>query len=153
MTRKTLLLTTAMLALALAFAIALAVPQTAIAQSGGGEGMLTASGDGLAGLRGEGTIVISGNGLLWIRDHAGDASIEVTGAGVKQVLPSGWIRYAGFNGTAEVTGSKITVALSGFNIQLQATGSGKFLLRGNGTYSIGKYTGVWTAEAQVLSLP
>src|SRR3972149_1636388 len=102
------------ISVALALLGAMILPlQTALAQSGGGTGTLTASGDGLAGLRGNGTIHISGNGVPWIRDHAGDASIQVTGNGERRELSSGWIRYAGFQGDATVTGSRVTVALSG----------------------------------------
>ncbi|RME89941.1 MAG: hypothetical protein D6770_03450 [Anaerolineae bacterium] len=133
-------------------------PQTVYARSGGGNGTLTASGDGLAGIRGNGTVTVSGNGILWIKDHAGDASIQVSGSGVRRELPNGWIRYTGFQGQAVVSGSAVTVALSGYSIELQASGSGKFVLRGNGTYSVEKdgeivVSGVWTEEAQVLNIP
>jgi len=131
--------------------------QAALAQSGGGSGTLTASGDGLAGIRGSGTVTISGNGILWIRDRAGDASIQVSGNGTKSELPSGWIRYAGFQGNATVTGSSVTVALSGYDIRLTASGTGKFVLRGNGTYTVEKgsfsKTGAWTESAEVFTMP
>ncbi len=145
-------------ALFLAIAAAtLFTPQAALAESGGGTGTLTASGDGLAGIRGSGSVTISGNGILWIRDHAGDASIQVSGNGNKSELPSGWIRYTGFQGNATVTGSSITVALSGYGINLQATGTGKFVLRGNGSYTAERngivVTGAWTESAEVLTLP
>ncbi len=137
---------------------ALAAPQTALAQSGGGAGTLTASGDGLAGIRGNGTVTISGNGILWIRDDGGDALINVSGNGRQVELPSGWIRYTGFHGQAQVSGSKITVALSGVGIKMQATGTGKFVLRGSGSYSVEKdgeivMTGVWAETAEVMKLP
>ena len=133
-------------------------PQAALAQSGGGSGTLTASGDGLAGIRGSGTATISRSGILWIRDRAGDASIQVSGNGTKSELPSGWIRYAGFQGEAVVSGSQITVALSGYDIQLTASGTGKFVLRGNGSYTVQKdgatvVSGAWTESVQVFSIP
>lgn len=133
-------------------------PQTAYAQSGGGKGTLTASGDGLAGIRGNGDVIISGNGILWIRDSAGDAVINVSGSGTRKEGENGWIRYSGFDGQATVSGSQITVALSGYDINLEATGTGKFVLRGNGSYSVEKdgiivLDGVWTEEAQVFSIP
>jgi len=133
-------------------------PQAACAQSGGGTGTLTASGDGLAGLRGNGTVTISGNGILWIRDHNGDATIQVSGSGFRRELPNGWIRYVGFNGSATVSGSLITVALSGYDISLQATGTGRFVLRGNGSYTVQKdgtviMSGVWPERAEVLRMP
>jgi|Deesub1362A_J573_1020465.scaffolds.fasta_scaffold03970_4 hypothetical protein len=134
------------------------VPQTALAQSGGGSGTLSASGDGLAGIRGSGTVTISGNGILWIKDHAGDASIHVSGNGVRRDLSNGWIRYTGFQGQAQVSGSMISVALSGYDIHLQASGTGHYVLRGHGTYSVENdglviLQGAWTEEIQVHSLP
>ena len=85
-------------------------PQAAYAKLGGGTGTLTVSGDGLAGIRGHGTASISGNGILWIRDHAGDASISVSGSGEKRELANGWIRYAGFKGSAVLTTRPLNVA-------------------------------------------
>lgn len=132
--------------------------QPASADSGGGTGTLTASGDGLAGIRGNGSVTISGNGILWVRDRAGDASINVTGYGVKTEMPNGWIRYSGFQGNADVSGSMITVALSGYDINLKASGTGSYVLRGNGTYSVEKdgviiMSGAWTDSAEVQKLP
>ncbi len=151
----------------LIFSIAMAValvgagmfaPQAVLAQSGGGSGTLTASGDGLAGIRGNGAVTISGSGILWIRDTAGDAVINVSGNGTRHERPGGWIRYSGFQGQATVSGSQITVALSGFGIDMVATGTGKFILRGNGSYSVEKdglviMTGAWTEQAEVFSIP
>lgn len=141
----------AAIALVLVLGVALLVPQIVYAQQGSGTGTLTASGDGMATIRGNATSVISGNGILWIRDYAGDASIHVSGVGIKRVLPNGWIRYVGFHGEAQVTGSKVILMLSGYNIQLQATGTGQYLLRGEGTYSTGQDSSEWTG--QILSLP
>jgi uncharacterized protein YigE (DUF2233 family) len=133
-------------------------PQTAYAQSSDGTGTLTASGDGLAGIRGNGKVKISGNGILWIKDHAGDAEINVTGNGIKRELSGGWIRYGGFQGQATVSGSQITVALSGYDINLKATGTGNFVLRGNGEFSVEKdgmiiLNGNWSNKTEVYSLP
>lgn len=130
----------------------------AFAESGGGSGTLTAAGDGLAGIRGNGTATISGNGILWVRDQSGDASIQVSGYGYKSELPGGWTRYSGFHGRAEASGSAITVALSGYDIELTARGTGSFVLRGNGTYSVESggvvvAHGAWTRTAEVKSLP
>ena len=134
-------------------------PQTAYAQSGGGNGTLKATGDGLAGIRGNGNVTISGNGILWIRDSGGDAVINVSGnGGHRSEGENGWVRYSGFDGQATVSGSQVTVALSGFGINLEATGSGKFIMRGSGSYTIEKdgiivLDGVWTEEVQVFSIP
>lgn len=139
------------------FSVAFVAPQPVYAQSGGGDGTLTASGSGLAGIRGNGTVTISGNGILWILDRAGDADINVSGGGTRADMDNGWIRFAGFNGTAIVSGSQITVALSGYGINLEATGTGSYLLRGSGSYSVEKngvvITGIWTEEAQIQSIP
>ena len=155
--KLTLVFTLAMI-FALVGTVALS-PQAAYAQSGGGDGTLRANGDGLAGIRGNGNITISGNGILWIRDSAGDAVINISGnGGHRSEGENGWIRYSGFDGQATVSGSRVTVALSGFGINLTATGSGKFIMRGNGSYTIEKdgvivLDGVWTEEAQVFSIP
>lgn len=140
-------------AFSLALVVALLMTAAAVAAQGEGTGTLTAQGDGLAGLKGNGSITISGSGTLYIRDAAGDASINVTGKGTKRELHNGWMLYAGFDGQAQISGSQITVALSGVNIHLQATGTGKFLLRGRGTYETSKGSGVWTDEGKVLALP
>ncbi len=155
--RRFTLLTALAVTLTLLGALALA-PQPALADSGGGSGTLTAAGDGLAGIRGNGTVTISGNGILWIKDHNGDASISVSGTGVRRELANGWIRYTGFQGQAVVSGSRITVALSGYDIRLHASGSGRYVLRGNGTYSVERdgvviAEGAWAEAAQVQSLP
>lgn len=141
------------IAAVMALLAAVFAPQVALADSGGGTGVLTASGNGLAWIRGNGTITISGNGILEIRDYAGDAVIRVSGAGKKTELPSGVIRYIGFNGTASVSGSDVSVALSGYNIRLEARGTGKFILRGNGTYEVNGVHGVWSKTRQIHTLP
>lgn len=140
-------------AFGLALVVALLMTAAAVAAQGEGSGTLTAQGDGVAGLKGNGTITISGSGTLYIRDLAGDANINVTGKGTKRELRNGWMLYAGFDGQAQVSGSQITVALSGVNINLKATGTGKFLLRGEGTYKTDKGSGVWTDEGKVIAIP
>ncbi len=128
-------------------------PQTALADSGGGTGTLIASGDGVAWIRGNGVIHMSGNGLLEIRDFAGNAVIQVTGTGQKVIKPGGRILYIGFQGTALVSGSDVRVSLSGYNIHLEATGTGKFVLRGNGTYEVNGVPGLWTKRPVIHTLP
>jgi len=140
-------------ALGLALVAILLMTGAAAAAQGGGTGTLTAQGDGIAGLRGNGSITISGSGTLYVRDAAGDATINVTGKGVKRELRNGWILYAGFDGQAQISGTQITVALSGINIHLQASGTGKFLLRGEGTYETSHGKGVWTDAGKVIAVP
>ncbi|MCD6401691.1 MAG: hypothetical protein J7L73_07155 [Anaerolineales bacterium] len=128
-------------------------PSAAYADSGGGSGTLKAQGDGLAGVRGNGEITITGNGVLWFKDHAGDAQLAITGNGVRRVLPGGWVRYTGFSGELHVIGSGVTVALSGYDIDLTAEGTGRFVLCGNGHYQTGYSSGDWSRGFQIMSYP
>ncbi len=139
-------------ALSLALLAILALTTVAGAEQGGGTGTLTAQGNGMAALRGSGSITISGSGVLYIRDQAGDAHVVVTGTG-RRFERNGWTIYAGFHGEAQITGSGMTVALRGANINLVATGTGKFLLRGTGTYETEKESGEWTEKGTVVALP
>jgi len=123
----------------------LAMVPVVSAQELQGEGSLTAQGDGIAILRGRGTVDLSGNGILWIKDAAGDAVIEVTGSGEKQEFPNDWIQYAGFDGTAHVEGSRIAVILAGVDIELTAQGRGMVRLWGHGSYQGSHEAGEWKA--------
>lgn len=124
----------------------LAVVPVVGAQESPGEGSLTAQGDGMAILRGRGTVDLSGNGILWIKDAAGDAIIEVTGSGQKEEFPDGWIQYAGFHGTAHVEGSRIGVIVAGVDIELAAQGRGMARLWGHGSYQSSDGAGEWEAN-------
>ena len=123
----------------------LAVVPVVSAQESQGRGSLTAQGDGMAILRGRGTVDLSGNGILWIKDVAGDAVIEVTGSGQKEEFPDGWIQYAGFHGTAHVEGSRIGVIVAGVDIELMAQGRGLARLWGHGSYQSPDGAGEWKA--------
>jgi len=98
-----------------------------------GTGVLTAHGDGIAVLGGRGIVNVSGNGLLWVKDLAGNATIEVTGYGEKKVFNDGWIQYSGFRGTAHIAGARIVVVIAGVDIDLEARGHGRVILWGHGT--------------------
>jgi hypothetical protein len=111
-----------------------------------GEGSLTAQGDGIAILWGRGTVDLSGNGILWIKDAAGDAVIEVTGQGQREEFPDGWLQYAGFHGTAHVEGSRIAVIVAGVDIELTAEGRGLARLWGHGSYQSPGGDGEWKAN-------
>ncbi|KAA3648262.1 MAG: hypothetical protein DWQ07_04520 [Chloroflexi bacterium] len=141
----------ALLALILLLALGLAV-KPAYADTGGGTGTLIAEGDGLAGLIGDGEITLSGNGGLWIKDAAGDAVIEISGRGQAQELRNGWVQYMGFNGEAHVTGSHISVVLSGVDISVEASGTGRFFLRGSGWYEVNGQRYDWTPDLTVISI-
>ncbi|NIM93608.1 MAG: hypothetical protein GTO18_07840 [Anaerolineales bacterium] len=141
-----------MFGIALTLLAAMVLPVVAFAAGGGGTGTLVAYGDGTAGVRGNGEVKITGRGVLYIKDHAGDANIQVSGTGKRIELPNGWIQYVGFNGKAYVAGSLISVGLKGSNIALHATGTGRFILWGNGTYEVNGTSGRWTEPGVVLEL-
>ena len=124
-------------------AAVLAVVPVVSAEEVQGKGSLTAEGDGIAILRGRGTVNLSGNGTLWIKDAAGDAEIEVTGFEEKEEFPDGWIQYAGFDGTADVEGSRIGVIVAGVDIELAAEGRGIVRLWGHGSCEGSHGAGEW----------
>lgn len=121
-------------ALLLSLLAALALPGLALAASGNGVGVLRAWGDGVGVLRGQGSMTASGNGTLWVHDHGGDMVVYIQGEGTREELGDGWVRYSGFDGTATVSGSDVTVAIAGDHIRLYARGQGRFALRGQGGY-------------------
>ena len=101
-----------------------------------GTGTLEASGSGTAWIHGSLDLALSCDyGTLLVRDLAGDTDIKVTGNGVKG--QSGrWTMYHGFDGTADITGSDVSVALVGSGIDLTVTGTGRAILVGGGTYQV-----------------
>lgn len=111
-----------------------------------GAGRLTAEGDGIAMLAGRGIVRLSGNGILWVKDAAGDATIEVSGEGHKTEFPDGWIQYAGFRGSASLKGSRLRIIIAGVDVDLYARGRGRALLWGHGTYEINGKSGQWDTE-------
>jgi hypothetical protein len=126
---------------------------SAVTQSGGGSGTLIAQGKGVAWVRGNGTFTVSGSGALRFRDWGGDAQVTVNGT-QRNVFKGRWNRYGGFRGTATITGTDVMIELIGTNISLNATGTGKYGLRGQGTYtktiSGTTSTGEWTTVTQTL---
>ncbi len=101
-------------------------------------------GDGIALLGGKGKVELSGNGILWIKDIAGDAKIEVTGYGNKKEFPDGWIQYSGLHGNADIKGSNLRIVIAGTNVDLYAKGRGRVILWGHGTYEINSSPGQWS---------
>ncbi len=140
-------------AFTLALSAVLLMTAIVAAEQGGGTGTLTAEGDGLAAMKGNGSITISGSGVLSVRDIGGDANINVSGKGIKREPNDRTVIYIGFDGQAQISGSNIVVSLKGKNIQLEAVGSGKFVLRGQGKYHTDKEDGVWTEMGKVITLP
>jgi len=101
-----------------------------------GSGTLEASGSGTAWISGSSDLGLSCDyGTLMVRDRAGDTNVTVTGNGVKD-QSSRWTVYHGFDGTADITGSDVSVALVGSGIDLTVTGTGRAILVGDGTYQV-----------------
>ncbi|MEA1894223.1 MAG: hypothetical protein U9N36_03280 [Euryarchaeota archaeon] len=101
-----------------------------------GTGSFDASGSGTAWIAGSLDLALSCDyGALMVRDRAGDREITVTGNGVRD--QSGrWTMYHGFDGTADITGSDVSVVLVGSGVDLTVTGTGRAILVGDGTYQV-----------------
>ncbi len=104
-----------------------------------GTGKLTASGDGKATMSGDMEAKISARGgILTITDYDGNAEVDVTGYGTKEDIGDGVVRYSGFDGNADISGSSVTVVILGDDIELTVEGTGSVILRGYGTYNVEK---------------
>jgi tetratricopeptide (TPR) repeat protein len=104
-----------------------------------GTGKLTATGNGKATMSGDMEAKISARGgILTITDYDGNAEVDVTGYGTKEDIGDGVVRYSGFDGTAGISGSSVTVVVLGDDIELTAEGIGSVILRGYGTYDVEK---------------
>jgi hypothetical protein len=95
-----------------------------------GSGSLVAHGSGSAYLSGTGLadIITIQNGVMTVSSNVNVES-DVTG----ENLENGEVKYEGFS-HAKVTGTDITVSLSGSNITLYASGTGTVVLTGNWIY-------------------
>jgi hypothetical protein len=101
-----------------------------------GTGSLNASGSGTAWIHGSLDLALScDHGTLMVHDRAGDGDIKVTGNGVEGQTGR-WTIYHGFDGTADITGSDVSVALVGSGIDLTVTGTGRAILVGHGIYQV-----------------
>lgn len=129
--------------------VVMAVPVVASAQSMDASGSIHAEGSGTAAAHGNGVVEFSGRGTLYIRDWAGDAVIEINSGTPQpeaqaQAQDRGVMVFRGFDGTARIEGSRITVALRGRDIVMDAEGQGWVRLYGRGTYETGGgQTGEW----------
>jgi hypothetical protein len=142
--KKKMLILMAVLAIA-----SLGFASTVSADGEDGTGTLKAQGDGFVGLHGTGYVRVRGTGVLWVKDAE---SIEVRGhEGHKKVFPDGWTEYVGFHGAAAIRGQRVSVLLAGENIDLYATGTGRVILWGEGTYEInGLITGRWSEAIEIV---
>jgi len=111
-----------------------------------GAGKLTAHGDGIALLAGGGIVEMRGNGVLWIKDIAGNARIDVKGFGRKKEFGDGWTQYSGLYGSAQVKGRNVKIVVAGVGIDLRAKGYGRVILWGHGTYDVNGVSGRWATE-------
>jgi hypothetical protein len=92
-----------------------------------GAGTLVASGSGTADISGTGVVKITAieSGVLTV--SADVKNLKIDGASVKDNLDAGQLTYQGFS-SAMVTGTEITVNISGSNITLYAHGKGTVTL-------------------------
>ncbi len=101
-----------------------------------GTGTLKASGSGTAWIHGSLDLALScDHGALTVHDHIGGMNITVTGNGAEDQTGR-WTIYRGFDGTADITGSDVSVALVGSGIDLTVAGTGRAILVGDGTYQV-----------------
>ncbi|WP_445474608.1 hypothetical protein ACT9XH_09530 [Methanococcoides methylutens] len=119
-----------------------------------GEGALNAEGDGTIVLSGQFNVTINATGaMLVIKDLAGDADIDVSGASydiVNQQTEDGYRAsvYDNFTGDALINGTRLTVMISGEDITIFAEGTGSASLSGEGTYQVGEGEEMQFAEVE-----
>ena len=133
-------------AIGLAASLLLILSSAAFGAELQGTGEVHAWGDGMAGVEGNVETTMTGNGMLFIRDRGGDGDWNVSGTGRRRHLPGGWTMVIGFGGTVEARGSRITVLLSGYDIDLWAEGTGVALLFGEGGYVARHGDAPWSTE-------
>ncbi|CAD6494627.1 MAG: hypothetical protein LAKADJCE_00866 [Candidatus Argoarchaeum ethanivorans] len=98
-----------------------------------GTGSLYAEGNGRAAIFGNVTINLSAENATIVVSR--NAEVTVNGNGTRVELENGNIKYQGY-GSFDVSGEQIHFAISGNDIVLEAAGTGRVLLCGNGTYHI-----------------
>lgn len=99
----------------------------------GGQGTLSAHGNGVAALKGRMELSANANrGILLVKDIAGDAEVDVRGIGGSGSW-NGFDVYYGA-GAAHITGSHVAVIIIGTDIDLRAHGKGWAFLKGRGSY-------------------
>ncbi|UGV39858.1 hypothetical protein J7W08_06915 [Methanococcoides orientis] len=119
-----------------------------------GEGALNAEGDGTIVLSGQFNVTINAtDAMLVIKDLAGDAEIDVSGATydvVNQQTEDGYRAsvYDNFTGDALINGTRLTVMVSGEDLTVFAEGTGSASLSGEGTYKVGAGDEMQFAEVE-----
>jgi PKD repeat protein/uncharacterized protein YoxC len=124
------------------------------------EGVVVLTGNGTLHAEGSGTAVLSGNltinitaddAKLVIKDLAGDADIDVSNYEISNIESGNSTDnnrafvYINVTGDVNINGSRLTVMVSGEDIELYADGTGTAVLSGDGTYEIidGDESGTW----------
>jgi uncharacterized protein YoxC len=124
------------------------------------EGVVVLTGNGTLHAEGSGTAVLSGNltinitaddAKLVIKDLAGDADIDVSNYEISNIESGNSTDnnrafvYINVTGDVNINGSRLTVMVSGEDIELYADGTGTAVLSGEGTYEIidGDESGTW----------
>lgn len=118
-----------------------------------GRGTLVATGTGVAAVRGlmDYQATAGAGAILFVKDVAGDATINVTGA-TSQAPYGTFTAYFGFTGVT-VTGTDVAVAAVGSNLSINVTGRGWAYLKGTGTYTInGGATQNWKPDGGFAGL-
>jgi hypothetical protein len=121
---------------ALALTLAAAAPTASAEQIEiQGRGVLGAHGTGIAALKGAGEVQLNANrGILLVKDLAGDAEVDVVGAGGSGEW-NGFDVYFG-TGAAHIAGSDVAVIVVGTDIDLRARGEGWAFLKGHGYFFV-----------------
>ncbi|MFZ4828711.1 MAG: hypothetical protein ACOYLB_15280 [Phototrophicaceae bacterium] len=134
----------------------MAVPSFAQQIQAIGSGTVTANGDGRAAIMCSAcTVTLSGDGLLAILDSEGDSEVSISGAGRSSQRETDWgtaTVYQGFNGSVTISGAFVAIALRGENISLNANGTGRVWLRGQGSYTINGENGNWQEAGSALTV-
>ncbi len=124
------------------FALALAVSGPVAAQTGSGTGKITCDGNGVIVLSGDFTAIsasVEAGALVHNKPSTGTLTIKSSTAFVKYISSTTTLYVGTGSGTAKnVRGLKMT--LSGANGHIEATGTGKFAVRGNGSCTTAKGT-------------
>lgn len=141
-----------MFALIAVAALTIGIPAIASAQTGAGSGTLSAQGSGVAVVSGSGAVNVTGSGVLYIKDSDGHTQIRVDATTGRHRHIGSWHVYYGFEGSVAVHGSDFTVKFVGDRIDLQARGTGRFLLRGEGHYSTNSVEGTWDGRWHELPI-